>query len=83
MVRDNIEGTEPRRSVVISTIDKELNNETSRAIRKVMETLERYTNYDTLDSDPKNIVRDTILNQINRLARVARHKQTMTFMKDD
>lgn len=68
----------PRR-IVVGTVDRELNNETSRTIRKVMEILERYTNYETLDVDKKNIVRDTVLNQINRLVRVAKHKQTVKF----
>ena len=70
MGRENIETTsDRRRTVVVGSVDRELNNETSRAIRKVMETLERYTNYDVLDPDVKNIVRDTVLNQINRLVR--------------
>jgi hypothetical protein len=76
-------GYDNKRSVVVSTVDKELNNETSRAIRKVMETIERYTNYDVLDVDIKDIVRDTVLNQINRLVRVAKHKQVMAFTKDE
>jgi len=71
-----------RRKVIIGTVDKELNNETSRTIRKVMEILERYTNYETLDPDRKAIVRDTVLNQINRLVRVAKHKQTLTFTNE-
>ena len=69
--------------VVVGTVDKELHNETSRTIRKVMEILERYTNYETLDADRKAIVRDTVLNQINRLVRVVKHKQTLTFMNEN
>jgi len=72
-------GNTNRKRVIVSSIDKELNNETSRAIRKVMEVIERYTDYDKLELDKKSIVRDTVLNQINRLVRVAKHKQTMTF----
>ena len=72
-----------KRSIVVSTIDKELNNETSRAIRKVMEVIERYTDYDELEADRKAIVRDTVLNQINRLVRVAKHKQTISFNRKE
>jgi len=71
-----------RRSIIVGTVDKELNSETSRTIRKVMEIIERYTNYDTLDTDRKAIVRDTVLNQINRLIRVAKHKQTLNFTSE-
>jgi len=70
------------KKIIVGSIDKELNNETSRTIRKVMEILERYTNYETLDADRKAIVRDTVLNQINRLVRVAKHKQTLTFSNE-
>jgi hypothetical protein len=44
-----------------------------------MDVVEKYTNYLELEDERKAIVRDTILNQINRLIRVARHKQTIIF----
>lgn len=70
------------RKVILGTVDKEVHNETSRTIRKVMDVLERYTNYDTLDADRKDIVRDTVLNQINRLVRVVKHKQVLNFSNE-
>lgn len=76
------EELQSNRKVVLGTIDRQLNSETSRSIRKVMEVIERYTNYEELDADRKAIVRDTVLNQINRLVRVAKHKQTMNFSSE-
>ena len=65
--------------VILGNIDRELGNETNRSIRKIMEVIERYTDYESLYSDRKSIVIDTVLNQINRLVRVTKHKQTLVF----
>jgi len=72
-------GQDGSRRVVLGSTDRELNNETSRVIRKIMGVIERYTDYQQLEDDKRSIVRDTVLNQINRLVRVARHKQTIYF----
>jgi len=82
MDKDYKNDEQNKRRVVVGTIDRELNNETSRAIRKVMEIIEKYTDYEELEVEKKAIVRDTVLNQINRLVRVAKHKQTMTFSNE-
>jgi hypothetical protein len=44
-----------------------------------METLEVYTNIKELPEKEKGVVRDTVLNQVNKLARVVKHKQVMVF----
>lgn len=53
--------------------------ETNKAIRRILEVLENHTNLLELESDRKAVVRDTVLNQINKLARIIKHKQTMIF----
>lgn len=63
----------------INSLDKTIAIETNRSIKRVMDVVERYTDYMELEEDKKAIVRDTILNQINRLVRVTKHKQTMVF----
>jgi len=41
--------------------------------------IEKYTNYEDLTPDKKDIVRDTVLNQINRLSRVVGSHNTIIF----
>ena len=53
--------------------------ETRLVIRKIMEVLEGHTNYLSLEETKKTYVRDTVLNQVNRLSRVMRTKNTMVF----
>ena len=68
-----------KRTVYMSNPDREIRQATGTGVRKVMEVIETYTNYNELEDIPRNIVRDTILNQLNMVARVAKHKNTMVF----
>ena len=80
MSRDHI--NKGRDRVVFSQgNDRALNAETGKAIKHVMEVIERYTDYLDLDDDRKAVVRDTVLNQINGIVRIAKRKQTMVFNK--
>jgi hypothetical protein len=75
----NVESTLKRHTVTTLASDKVVSIETSKTIRKVMEVLEGYTNFLDLEVEKKAIVRDTVLNQINKLSRVVKHKQTIRF----
>jgi hypothetical protein len=79
MSEESVIGPNGEKRVFIKSSDRSVQNETSRSIRKVMETVERYTNYDQLDPMDKDRVRDTILNQMNRLVRIVKNKQTIVF----
>ena len=70
------------RIIYATSNDNLLNAETGKAIKRVMEVIERYTDYLDLEDDRKAIVRDTVLNQINGIVRISKHKQTMIFNKD-
>ena len=73
------QGRDHKKVYYMGSMDKTIAIETNRSIKRVMEIIERYTNYLDLEDDRKAIVRDTILNQINRLVRVTKHKQTVVF----
>jgi len=83
MSEDHALGPNGEKRVYIRSADRNINNETSRSIRKVMEVIEKYTNYEDIDDDVKCIVRDTVLNQINGLVRRVKHKQTIVFGEQD
>lgn len=70
---------EGKKLYVQSGGDAFISSETSRAIRKIMEMIEKYTDYKELPDEKRDIIRDTILNQINKLSRVIKHKQTLVF----
>lgn len=72
-------GPDGGRRIVLPGTSRIIKNETNRSIRKVMEAVEKHTNYNELDEDVKELLRDTILNQINKLSRVISHKRTMNF----
>jgi len=69
------------KKVVLNKTKRDIQIETNRVIRKIMDVIERYTDYQTLDEDRRAIVRDTVLNQINKLVRITRNKHTMIFDK--
>ena len=71
-------GTPVTRVVNVSKQDVS-DRETRLAIAKIMEVVEGFTDYHDLEPMQKAMVRDTIMNQINRLARVLRTKNTMIF----
>lgn len=71
-------GTPVTRVVNISKQDAS-ERETRLAIAKIMEVIEGYTDYNDLEPAKKMLVRDTIMNQINRLSRAMRTKNTMVF----
>lgn len=79
MAEEQFVGNNGEKRVYLKSADRSIQNETSRSIRKVMETIEKYTNYNELDLMNRDIVRDTILNQMNRLVRIVKHKQTIVF----
>lgn len=70
-------GVEKR--LFVSSQEKNIERETKRCIRKIMSVIETYTDYDDLELIKKSLVRDTVLNQINKLVRVTKTINTIVF----
>jgi hypothetical protein len=74
---------EKEKKFYVSSHNKMLDKETRRAISRIMLALETYTNYLELENVQKALVRDTILNQVNRLVRVTKNYNTIIFGKEE
>ena len=72
-------GADNNRSVIIGSEQKAVANETSRAIRRIMGAIEKYTNYYDLEEIQRDVIRDTVLNNLNRIERVVKRKQQIKF----